>query len=50
MTRNIGLRLVLEGFVDMRIHTVVIIGSGFGGQCAAKALLDRGIDDLVILE
>lgn len=34
----------------MHVHSVVIIGSGFGGQCAAKALLDRGIDDLVILE
>ncbi|KQU52311.1 monooxygenase [Rhodococcus sp. Leaf278] len=34
----------------MHIHTVVVIGSGFGGQCAAKALLARGIDDLVILE
>jgi cation diffusion facilitator CzcD-associated flavoprotein CzcO len=50
MTRIIGLRLVREGFVSMHIHTVVIIGSGFGGQCAAKALLDRGIDDLVVLE
>ena len=34
----------------MRSFDVVIIGSGFGGQCAAKALLDRGIDDFVILE
>ncbi|MGB7381962.1 MAG: NAD(P)/FAD-dependent oxidoreductase [Rhodococcus sp. (in: high G+C Gram-positive bacteria)] len=32
------------------MYTVVIIGSGFGGQCAAKALLARGIDDFVMLE
>lgn len=31
-------------------HTVVIIGSGFGGQCAAIELRRRGIDDFVILE
>lgn len=31
-------------------HTVVVIGSGFGGQCAAIELLHRGIDDVVILE
>lgn len=35
---------------SMREHTVVIVGSGFGGQCAAMRLLDRGIDDFVILE
>ena len=31
-------------------HTVVIIGSGFGGQVAAINLLRRGITDFVILE
>lgn len=34
----------------MRSVTVVIIGSGFGGQCAAIELLRRGIDDIVVLE
>ncbi|KQU07767.1 monooxygenase [Rhodococcus sp. Leaf7] len=34
----------------MPSFTVVIIGSGFGGQCAALELLRRGIDDFVILE
>ncbi len=34
----------------MTTHTVLIIGSGFGGQCAAINLLRRGIDDFVILE
>lgn len=34
----------------MNEHTVVIVGSGFGGQCAAMRLLERGIDDFVILE
>ncbi|MCW2867702.1 MAG: Cyclohexanone monooxygenase, partial [Marmoricola sp.] len=34
----------------MSAHTVVIIGSGFGGQCAAINLLERGIEDFVILE
>ncbi|MGB3771422.1 MAG: NAD(P)/FAD-dependent oxidoreductase [Rhodococcus sp. (in: high G+C Gram-positive bacteria)] len=34
----------------MPSFTVVIIGSGFGGQCAAIDLLRRGIDDVVILE
>ena len=34
----------------MSTHTVVIIGSGFGGQCAAINLLRRGIEDFVILE
>lgn len=34
----------------MSTHTVVIIGSGFGGQCAAINLLERGIEDFVILE
>ncbi|GGY36262.1 Baeyer-Villiger monooxygenase [Bacterioplanes sanyensis] len=32
------------------MHTVVIIGSGFGGQCAAINLRQRGIEDFVILE
>lgn len=31
-------------------HQVVIIGSGFGGQCSALNLSKRGIDDYVILE
>lgn len=31
-------------------YTVIIIGSGFGGQCAAINLLNEGIDDFVILE
>ncbi|GAA4116120.1 NAD(P)/FAD-dependent oxidoreductase [Nocardioides fonticola] len=31
-------------------HTVVIIGSGFGGQCAAIELRKRGIEDFVLLE
>lgn len=31
-------------------HQVVIIGSGFGGQCAAINLKKNGIDDYVILE
>ncbi|MBT0567190.1 NAD(P)/FAD-dependent oxidoreductase [Williamsia sp. CHRR-6] len=31
-------------------HQVIIIGSGFGGQCAAINLLKRGIDDFIILE
>ncbi|HEY1058875.1 MAG TPA: NAD(P)/FAD-dependent oxidoreductase [Limnobacter sp.] len=31
-------------------HHVVIIGSGFGGQCAAINLIKRGISDFVILE
>jgi cation diffusion facilitator CzcD-associated flavoprotein CzcO len=29
---------------------VVIIGAGFGGFSAAKALRDRGVEDLTILE
>ncbi|MFM2420331.1 MAG: hypothetical protein RL385_5054, partial [Pseudomonadota bacterium] len=29
---------------------VLIIGSGFGGQCAAIRLLQQGIDDFRILE
>ncbi len=32
------------------MHTVVIIGSGFGGQCAAINLRQRGIEDFIILE
>ncbi|WP_370289408.1 flavin-containing monooxygenase [Nocardioides sp.] len=35
---------------DVRTHTAVVIGSGFGGQCAAIALRKRGIDDVVLLE
>lgn len=31
-------------------HEVLIIGSGFGGQCAAINLLKNGIDDFRILE
>lgn len=31
-------------------HTVVIIGSGFGGQVTAINLLRRGVTDIVILE
>lgn len=31
-------------------HTVVIIGTGFGGQSAAIALRKMGIDDFVLLE
>lgn len=31
-------------------HSAVIIGSGFGGQCAAMTLRKAGIDDFVILE
>ncbi len=31
-------------------HQVVIIGSGFGGQCAALNLKKRGLHDYVILE
>ena len=34
----------------MKIHQVVIIGSGFGGQCTAINLIKRGIDDFIILE
>ncbi|MGU3435887.1 flavin-containing monooxygenase [Actinomycetes bacterium M1A6_2h] len=32
------------------MYTAIIIGSGFGGQCAAKSLLSQGITDFVILE
>lgn len=32
------------------MHSVIIIGSGFGGQCAAISLLKRGITDFLILE
>ncbi|MBJ7354938.1 MAG: NAD(P)/FAD-dependent oxidoreductase [Thermoleophilaceae bacterium] len=31
-------------------HKVIIIGSGFGGQCAAIKLTKQGIDDWIILE
>ncbi|MEO6699245.1 MAG: NAD(P)/FAD-dependent oxidoreductase [Paraperlucidibaca sp.] len=34
----------------MKKADIVIIGSGFGGQCAAINLLKRGITDFVILE
>lgn len=34
----------------MQHYQVVIIGSGFGGQCAAINLQKRGISDFVILE
>ncbi|WP_430461295.1 flavin-containing monooxygenase [Thalassolituus sp. LLYu03] len=34
----------------MQAYTVIIIGSGFGGQCAAIRLRERGLDDFVILE
>jgi len=34
----------------MSSHGVIIIGSGFGGQCAAINLKKRGIDDFIILE
>lgn len=34
----------------MPAYTVIIIGSGFGGQCAAIRLRERGIDDFIILE
>jgi cation diffusion facilitator CzcD-associated flavoprotein CzcO len=34
----------------MKSFEVVIIGSGFGGQCAAIRLLERGITDFRILE
>jgi len=34
----------------MRSFKVVIIGSGFGGQCTAIRLLERGITDFRILE
>ncbi len=34
----------------MKTHHVVIIGSGFGGQCSAINLIKKGITDFVILE
>ena len=34
----------------MRTHQVVIIGSGFGGQCSAINLIKKGVDDFVMLE
>ena len=34
----------------MNHHRVVIIGTGFGGQCAAINLLKQGVDDFVMLE
>ena len=36
--------------LKMKEYTVVIIGSGFGGQCAAINLRKIGIDDFHILE
>ncbi|NKF22110.1 flavin-containing monooxygenase [Solimonas marina] len=36
--------------MDRKAYKVVIIGSGFGGQCAALRLLEQGIDDFRILE
>ncbi len=34
----------------MNTHAVIIIGSGFGGQCAAINLIKQGITDFLILE
>ena len=34
----------------MQTFQVLIIGSGFGGQCAAINLLKAGIDDFRLLE
>ncbi|UTW47698.1 NAD(P)/FAD-dependent oxidoreductase [Bacterioplanoides sp. SCSIO 12839] len=34
----------------MSTHAVIIIGSGFGGQCAAIRLKEQGIDDFILLE
>lgn len=34
----------------MKMHKVVIIGSGFGGQCAALKLRENGIEDFLIVE
>ena len=34
----------------MQAYQVVIIGSGFGGQCAAIRLQEQGISDFRILE
>ena len=34
----------------MSVYRVIIIGSGFGGQCAAINLHKQGIDDFLILE
>lgn len=34
----------------MQTFKIVIIGSGFGGQCAAIRLLEQGINDFVMLE
>lgn len=34
----------------MRSYQVLIIGSGFGGQCAAVNLLKEGIEDFLLLE
>lgn len=40
----------IEIEADSGTHSAVIIGSGFGGQCAAMTLRKAGIDDFVILE
>ena len=34
----------------MSTHAVIIIGSGFGGQCASLRLKENGIDDFILLE
>ena len=34
----------------MKKYSVVIIGSGFGGQCAAINLINMGVTDFIILE
>lgn len=34
----------------MKINQTIIIGSGFGGQCAAINLLKKGLSDFIILE
>lgn len=35
---------------DVSFYKVVIIGSGFGGQCASLRLREKGINDFVLLE
>ena len=34
----------------MKSYSVIIIGSGFGGQCAAINLSKMGVSDFLILE
>ena len=41
---------IIEVSKGMSEYKVVIIGSGFGGQCAALNLKKRGIDDFIMLE